>query len=97
VIAHWDEVERDRAEQGPLASWVRELGTAAGTKNVGVTRWEIDAGKRSTPVHAELAEEEIYFVLGGSGLAWQDDRTHEIRAGDCVVHVAAYMAHTLIA
>ena len=101
MIAHWDDVERVRLEKGPLASWVRDLGDAAGTKRVGVTRWEIDPGKRSTPVHMEGDEEEIYFVLAGSGLAYQWDgeeaRTHEIRAGDCIVQRVEEEAHTLVA
>lgn len=41
-IAHWDEAERERAELGPLCSWVTDLGSAAGSVTVGVTRWEID-------------------------------------------------------
>jgi uncharacterized cupin superfamily protein len=98
-VAHWDEVERERAEQGPLASWTADLGTAAGSITVGVTRWQIDPGKRSTPVHVELVEEEISFVLGGSGLSWQFDgervATYEVGAGDCLVHLACEEAHTL--
>jgi uncharacterized cupin superfamily protein len=94
-------VERVRLEEGPLASWLRDLGSAAGTKRVGVTRWEIDPGKRSTPVHMEGDEEEIYFVLAGSGLSYQWDgeeaRTYEIRAGDCIVHRVEEEAHTLVA
>jgi uncharacterized cupin superfamily protein len=98
-VAHWDEVERERSEQGPLASWTTDLGTAAGSVSVGVTRWQIDAGKRSTPVHVELAEEEISFVLGGAGLSWQFDgervATYEVGPGDCLVHLACEEAHTL--
>jgi uncharacterized cupin superfamily protein len=98
-VAHWDEVERERAEQGPLASWTTDLGTAAGSLMVGVTRWQVDPGKRSTPVHVELVEEEISFVLGGSGLSWQFDgervATYEVAAGDCLVHLACEEAHTL--
>jgi uncharacterized cupin superfamily protein len=98
-VAHWDEVERERAEQGPLASWTTDLGTAAGSVTVGVTRWQVDPGKRSTPVHVELVEEEISFVLGGSGLSWQFDgervATYEVGAGDCLVHLACEEAHTL--
>jgi uncharacterized cupin superfamily protein len=98
-VAHWDEVEREREEQGPLASWTTDLGTAAGSVTVGVTRWQIDPGKRSTPVHVELVEEEISFVLAGSGLSWQFDgeriTTHEVGPGDCLVHLACEEAHTL--
>ena len=98
-MAHWDEVEREREELGPLASWTTDLGSAAGSVSVGVTRWQVAPGKRSTPVHVELAEEEISFVLAGSGLSWQFDgervATYEVGAGDCLVHLACEEAHTL--
>ena len=97
MLAHWDEVERRRNERGPLRSWVRDLGTAAGSRTVGVTRWEVDPGKRSTPVHVELHEEEIFFVLAGSGLSLQEDSAYDVRAGDCIVHLADEEAHTLVA
>jgi uncharacterized cupin superfamily protein len=56
---------------------------------------DVDAGKWSTPAHVEGAEEEIFFVLAGSGLSWQDGATYEVRAGDCLVHLAEAEAHTL--
>jgi len=73
---------------------MRDLGTPAGTVGVGVTRWEVDPGKWSTPVHAELIEEEIFYVLAGSGLAWMDGETYEIGPGDCMVYNAAEESHT---
>ena len=94
MIAHWDEVEGERAEQGHLAGTWFDLGTAAGSRNVGVTRIRVDPQRWSTPAHVELDEEEIYFVLGGSGLAWQGGKTHEVRGGDCVVQRVAEEAHT---
>lgn len=101
MLAHWDEVERERAERGPLGSWLTDLGSPAGSKRVGVTRWQVDPGKRSTPVHMEGDEEEISFVLAGSGLSYQWDgeeaRTYEVRANDCIVHRVEEEAHTLIA
>jgi uncharacterized cupin superfamily protein len=93
-LAHWDDVEPRRREAGHLAVKMRDLGTAAGTVGVGVTRWEVDPGKWSTPAHAELIEEEIFYVLGGSGLAWIDGETYEIGPGDCMVYNAAEEAHT---
>ena len=98
-VAHWDEVEREREELGPLASWTTDLGTAAGSVSVGVTRWQVDPGMRSTPAHVELAEEEIFYVLAGSGLSWQFDgetaAAYEIAAGDCIVYLACEVVHTL--
>jgi uncharacterized cupin superfamily protein len=96
-LIHWDHVEAVEADRGPLRGRWRRLGEAAGSVTVGLRRIEVHPGSRSTPVHVHGAEEEIFFVLGGSGLSWQNGSTHEVRAGDCLVHPAGGPAHTLIA
>ena len=93
-LAHWDDVEPVRREAGHLASSWSDLGTAVGTWMVGLQRIQIDPGKWATPAHAELVEEEIFYVLGGSGLAWMDGTAYEVGPGDCMVYRAAEEAHT---
>ena len=39
--------------------------------------------------------EEIFYVLGGSGLTLLDDKAYEIRAGDCIVYKNFHEAHTI--
>jgi uncharacterized cupin superfamily protein len=73
----------------------QRLGDAAGTKGVGVNRIRIKPGRLSTPPHSHGRSEEIFFVLGGSGLLWQDEAVCEVRAGDTIVHVADREEHTL--
>lgn len=94
-IAHWDDVEPVRREAGHIGGAWQDLGSAAGSVRVGLKRMQVDPGKWSTPAHCEVGEEEIFFVLGGSGLSWQDGAVHEIAAGDCLVHLAAQAVHTL--
>ncbi|HET7573045.1 MAG TPA: cupin domain-containing protein [Gaiellaceae bacterium] len=96
MIAHWDEVEAREREVGPMAGRWTALGAAAGSVGVGVNRIELPEGRLSTPVHVHRREEEIFFVLGGAGLLWQDGRTCELRAGDTVVCAPGGPAHTLI-
>ena len=96
-IAHWDDVEPLSLRRGPMQLDRYDLGSAAGTKEVGVARLKLDPGGRSSPVHIELDEEEIFYVLAGSGLSWQDGKTYEVRAGDCIVHRVAWEEHTLVA
>jgi len=96
-VTHWDDVETRRAEMGPMRAAWRDLGTAAGTVGVGLRRIDIDPGGRSTPVHVHGAEEEIFYVLAGSGVSWQDGATYEVSIGDCIVHRFGREAHTLIA
>ena len=97
ATAHWDETPRELFEVGPLAAYWTDLGTAAGSVTVGLNRVEILPGKRSTPAHAEGEEEEIFWVLGGSGLSWQEGETYEVGPGDCLVHLAGKHTHTLVA
>jgi uncharacterized cupin superfamily protein len=78
------------------AEW-RFLGLAAGTVGVGVNRVRVAPGRLPTPPHSHGASEEVYFVLSGSGLAWQDGDVHEIGPRDCVVHRADHFEHTLVA
>jgi uncharacterized cupin superfamily protein len=96
-LVHWDEVEAWDLRRGPMQLDRIDLGDAAGSVDVGVARLKLDPGGRSSPVHVELDEEEIFYVLGGSGLSWQDEKTYEVGPGDCIVHRVAEEAHTLIA
>jgi uncharacterized cupin superfamily protein len=97
VLAHWDEVEWRRRAKGEMdAEWQR-LGDAAGTVGVGVNRVRIAPGKLPTPPHSHGASEELYYVLAGSGLAWQDGEVHEVRERDCVVHRPDEHEHTFVA
>jgi uncharacterized cupin superfamily protein len=99
-VAHWDDVEPVRRERGHIGGSWRDLGTAAGSLTIGVQRVQVDPGMWSTPLHLEGGEEEIFFVLGGSGhsfLSRGDDDTgaHAVGAGDFLVHLALEEAHTL--
>jgi uncharacterized cupin superfamily protein len=96
-IAHWDDVERHHAAKGEMDATLQRLGQAAGAKTVGVNRVRVAPGMLPTPPHSHGASEELYFVLGGSGLAWQDEQVHEVREGDCVIHRADEMEHTFVA
>jgi len=96
-VAHWDEVESFRPAKGEMdATWQR-LGDAAGTKTVGVNRVRVEPGKLPTPPHSHGASEELFFVLSGSGLAYQDGEVHEVRPLDCVIHEADHFEHTFVA
>ena len=99
-VIHWDDVETQYAEAGTIGSTWTTLAQAAGSKTVNMNRIQIAPGRRSTPLHTE-SDEEIFYVLGGSGLSWQrkgdEDVTFEVRSGDCLVHLAGKEAHTLVA
>ena len=98
MISHWDDVESVRRERGHICGdWQALTGDAS--DGIGVQRIRVAPEKWSTPLHLEGAEEEIFFVLGGSGLSVQRvgsrDEAFEIGSGDCLVHLALVHAHTL--
>jgi uncharacterized cupin superfamily protein len=95
TIAHWDDAKGGRPDRPGLGGLWTNLGTAAGSRTVGVNRIRLDPGEVSTPAHVHGADEEIFFVLGGSGLSWQDGDTFAVGAGDCLVHAPLGKAHTL--
>src|SRR5688500_12789307 len=80
-----------------MDAWWQRLGDAAGTEGVGLNRVRVAPGKLPTPPHGHGASEEIFFVLAGSGLAWQDEQVHEVRPGDCIIHRADEQEHTFVA
>ena len=97
MLAHWDEVEWSRRAKGEMDGEWQRLGDAAGTVGVGVNRVRVAPGKLPTPPHSHGASEELYYVLAGSGLAWQDGSVHEVRPRDCVIHRPDEHEHTFVA
>jgi uncharacterized cupin superfamily protein len=94
-IAHWDDVASYRRDLGHVRGEWQDLGFAAGSVGVGVRRIRLAPGEIPTPEHMHPVEEEIFYVLEGSGVSRQDGKTYEIAAGDCIVHLAMKEAHTL--
>jgi len=94
VISRWDDLPWSRREEGHIAAAWQNL-TGDRSRTVGVQRIRVDAGRWSTPAHVENSEEEIFYVLSGTGLSWQNGACYEVAAGDCLVHTAGTEAHTL--
>ena len=97
MISHWDDVPWKTHEHGELRAERQVLSRPRGQRGATLSRWRIAAGARSTPLHVHVDEEEIFFVLAGSGLSWQGDAVHEISPGDALVHLADSEPHTLLA
>lgn len=98
MISHWDDVPAVRRERGHIGGDWQGL-TGESSAWAGVQRIRIDPDHWSTPLHVEGSEEEIFYVLGGSGISVQWDGSaeaaYEVRPGDCLVHLALEHAHTL--
>ncbi len=98
MISHWDDVKAVRRERGHICGDWQAL-TGDSSDWIGVQRIRIAPDKWSTPLHLEGADEEIFFVLEGSGVSVQrigsTDEVFEVGPGDCLVHLALVHAHTL--
>jgi uncharacterized cupin superfamily protein len=95
--AHWDDAPSETLDRGCLRRTRWDLGSAAGSRAVGLKRVRAEPGAQTSPVHAHGAEEEIFFVLAGDGRLWQGGRACAVAAGDALVHVAGGPAHTIVA
>ena len=83
----WDDCPVHALSRGHLRAGFTDVGAAAGSLATGLKRIVIEPGAQSSPAHVHGAEEEIFFVLGGSGLSWQYGATYEVGPGDCLVHL----------
>ncbi len=80
---------------GHIGGVWRDLGRQVGSRDVGLRRIEVPEGSFTTPAHEHGMEEEIFYVLAGEGLLWQEGETFAVAAGDCIVHRPRSGAHTL--
>jgi uncharacterized cupin superfamily protein len=94
-ITHFDEAPARDYELGHVRGRWTGLGEAAGSVGVGLRRIQLPAGGWSTPAHEHGLEEEIFYVLAGTGLSWHNGTTAEIGASDCIVYLPHAGAHTV--
>jgi len=60
------------------------VGVRIGAKLLGYNITAVPPGKRAFPLHNHMVNEEMFFVLEGSGELRLGDATHPIRAGDVI-------------
>src|SRR5215208_3828384 len=92
AVTHWDDLDVGHHELGPMNARWR---TVDGVK-LGMSRIDVLPGAQSTPAHEHTGEEELFYVLRGDGLWWQDGRTTAVGAGDVMLAKPRGGAHTVI-
>ena len=97
AVVNRDEIRPREGGAGDIRFERRRLGAAAGTVRIGASLYEVPPLARQMPVHVHGDEEEIFYVLGGSGLSWQRDQACEVGPGDVIVQVADRHPHTMLA
>lgn len=60
------------------------IGPLLGAKDLGYSYDVVPPGKRSCPFHSHRGEEEMFFIVKGTGTLRYGDETRPIRAGDVI-------------
>jgi uncharacterized cupin superfamily protein len=60
------------------------IGSLLGAKDLGYSYDVVPAGKRSCPFHSHRGEEEMFFILRGTGTLRFGAESRKIRAGDVI-------------
>ncbi|MBI3714849.1 MAG: cupin domain-containing protein [Betaproteobacteria bacterium] len=98
-VINIDELTLDKFEQGEkYKSDCVRVGPLVGAKDLGFSYDEVPPGKTGCPFHTHSAEEEMFFILSGTGtLRYGSDR-RKIRAGDfiCCPTGGTETAHQII-
>ena len=74
------------------------IGTRIGARKLGYNLTAVPPGKRAFPLHNHHVNEEMFFILQGSGELRMGDAVHPIRTGDVIACPAggAETAHQII-
>jgi uncharacterized cupin superfamily protein len=98
-ILNLDEAEfRDNAHGDGFQAKLARIGPKIGAKNLGCTLTVVPPGKRAFPFHVHHVNEELFFVLSGSGELRFGGEVYSVRAGDVIASPPGgpEVAHQLI-
>jgi len=80
--AEWQEGEHFEGRR-------KQLGAAAGGKQLGCSLIQLAPGKRPWPAHAHMGNEEAIYVLKGTGTLRLGDTERSVKAGDYIAFPAS--------
>jgi len=84
-VRNVDELELEHFVQGDgFETRAARIGPLLGAKDLGYSFDVVPPGKRSCPFHSHRAEEEMFFIIRGSGTLRYGDQTRRIRSGDVI-------------
>ncbi len=84
-VVNVNDVELEHFENGSkFASDGMRLGPIVGAKDLGYSYDVVQPGKTACPFHSHRAEEEMFFIVRGTGLVRYGNGTRKIRAGDII-------------
>lgn len=84
-VVNLDELELEHFEKGAkFASDFARIGPRLGARDLGYSYDVVQPGKSSCPFHSHRAEEEMFFIVRGTGTLRYGKETRRIRAGDVI-------------
>jgi uncharacterized cupin superfamily protein len=84
-ILNLDQVDLvEQASGETFRCWLGAIGSRIGARKLGYRLTVVPPGKRAWPHHSHRANEEMFFILAGSGEVRIGGDTHAIRAGDVI-------------
>ena len=84
-VINLDQLKLEHFEKGEaFASDFARIGPVLGAKDLGYSYDVVPPGKRSCPFHSHRAEEEMFFIIKGTGTLRYGAETRKIRAGDVI-------------
>jgi uncharacterized cupin superfamily protein len=96
-ILNVDEIPTRTFHSGPrFEAALGDIDGAIGTTQIGATLHVVPAGKTAWPYHRHHGNDELFFVLSGSGEYRVGDKRLPLRAGDLIGAPAGGEAHQII-
>lgn len=88
-ILNLDEVELvEQAAGERFRGWLGAIGGRIGARKLGYRLTVVPPGKTAWPCHAHRANEEMFFILSGTGIVRIGPETYPIREGDVIAGAA---------
>lgn len=84
-VVNIDELQLEHGAQGGAFEWnAARIGPKLGARDLGFSYDVIPPGKRGCPFHSHRAEEEMFFIVRGTGTLRFGKELRPIRAGDFI-------------
>ena len=84
-VTNIDDLKLEHFSQGSsFESRFVRIGPLLGAKDLGYSYDVVPPGKRSCPFHSHRGEEEMFFIVRGTGTLRYGSETRKLRAGDVI-------------
>lgn len=84
-VVNLDELKLEHGAQGDKFEWhSARIGPLLGARQLGYSYDVLPPGKRGCPFHSHRSQEEMFFIIAGTGTLRYGKETRKIRAGDII-------------